>query len=218
MNTVETDSVLKFLLRANQLKCVLRTGWVMRGVTGAESVADHSFGVAFISLVLAEMMEQPLDKAKLLTIALLHDLPESVIGDLPTPAAAYFPAGAKQKAEVQVLSELLCQLPHAEQWHAWWQEFEDGASVEGRLVRDADRLDMLIQAHVYEQTTGNRHLEEFWAKSDTCSFESTAAQTLYEELMALRERLSAKRLWSRLSSLSEQRTGKSAPLLYQKLA
>ena len=191
-----TDPALELLLRANQLKRVPRTGWVMRGVTGAESVADHSFGVAFISLILAEMVEQPVNEIKLLTIALLHDLPESVIGDLPTPAAAYFPAGAKRKAEAGVLSELLGgvlsqpkgRLPHAEQWHAWWQEFEDGTSAEGRLVRDADRLDMLIQAHVYEQTTGNRYLDEFWAKSDTCSFESTAAQTLYKELMALRER------------------------------
>ena len=185
---METDSVLQFLLHANQLKRVPRTGWVMRGVAGAESVAGHSFGVAFISLILAKMVEQPVNEAKLLTIALLHDLPESVIGDLPTPAAAYFPAGAKRKAEAGVLSELLRRLSCAGQWHAWWQEFEDGTSAEGRLVRDADRLDMLIQAHVYEQTTGNRHLAEFWAKSDTCSFESTAAQALYEELMALRER------------------------------
>ena len=198
---MDTDPVLELLLRANQLKRVPRTGWVMRGVVGAESVADHSFGVAFISLILAEMVEQPVNEIELLTIALLHDLPESVIGDLPAPAAAYFPAGAKRKAEAGVLSELLRgvlslpkgRLPHAGRWHAWWQEFEDGTSVEGRLVRDADRLDMLIQAHVYEQTTGNRHLEEFWAKSDTLPFESTAAQTLYEELRALRERLSAKR-------------------------
>jgi len=185
---VATNPALELLLRANQLKRVPRTGWVMRGVAGAESVADHSFGVAFISLILAEMVEQSVNEAKLLTIALLHDLPESVIGDLPTPAAAYFPAGAKRKAEAGVLSKLLHRLPCAEQWHAWWQEFEDGTSIEGRLVRDADRLDMLIQAHVYEQTTGNCHLEEFWDGSDALAFESTAAQVLYKELMGLRER------------------------------
>nr|HID13687.1 HD domain-containing protein [Anaerolineae bacterium] len=130
---------------------------------------------------------QPLDKAKLLTIALLHDLPESVVSDLPTAAAAYFPPGAKQETETEVLSELLRYLPCAEQWHAWWQEFEDGTSAEGRLVRDADRLDILIQAHVYEQTTGNRWLDEFWPRSEVSSFEFAAAQALYEELRALRE-------------------------------
>lgn len=183
---MDAGVALRLLLDAHRLKQVPRTGWMMRGVADAESVADHSFGVAFVSLVLSELVDQPLDKAKLLTIALLHDLPESVIGDLLTPAAAYFPLGAKRRAEIAVLDGLLGTLPCAEAWRAWWQEYEDGTSVEGRLVRDADRLDMLIQAHVYEQTTGNRWLGEFWPSAEATSFEFAATQALYEELVALR--------------------------------
>jgi putative hydrolase of HD superfamily len=185
---VEIDSVLELLLRASRLKRTPRTGWVTRGVIGAESVADHSFGVAFISLVLGEMVDRPVDKAKLLTIALLHDLPESVVSDLPTPAVAHFPPGAKRQAETEALNELLGRLPRAEHWRSWWQEFEEGTSIEGQLVRDADRLDRLIQAHVYEQTTGNRWLEEFWPTPGDLPFEFSAAQALYEELRALRQR------------------------------
>lgn len=185
---MDVSAALRLFLNAHRLKRTPRAGWVMRGVANAESVADHSFSVAFISLTLAELVDQPLDKAKLLTIALLHDLPESVVGDLPTPAVAYFPSGAKPKAEERVLIELLRCLPCAEQWLAWWQEFENGTSAEGRLVRDADRLDMLIQAHVYEQTTGNRWLAEFWAGSEAPSFEFAATRALYEELRTLRER------------------------------
>ncbi len=185
---MDASTTLQLLLDAHRLKRVPRTGWIMRGVADAESVADHSFGVAFISLILAEMVDQPLDKAKLLTIALLHDLPESVVSDLPTPTAAHFPPGAKRKAETEALNELLRRLPCAEQWHSWWQEFEGRTSIEGRLVRDADWLDMLIQAYVYEQTTGNRWLEEFWPRSDALPFEFAVAQALYEELRALRQR------------------------------
>jgi len=185
---MDTDIAMQLLLDAHRLKRTPRTGWVMRGVTDAESVADHSFGVAFISLILAEMVDQPLDKTRLLTIALLHDLPESVISDLPTPALVHFPPGAKRTAEMEALSKLLRRSSCAGQWHAWWREFEDGTSIEGRLVRDADRLDMLIQAHVYEQTTGNHWLEEFWPCSDTSPFEFAAAQALYEELKKLRQR------------------------------
>ncbi|RLB75903.1 MAG: phosphohydrolase, partial [Deltaproteobacteria bacterium] len=169
--------------------CVPRTGWVMRGVASAESVADHSFGVAFISLVLSELVDQPLDKAKLLTMALLHDLPESVISDLPTPAVTHFPPEAKQKAEEEILANLLSRLPHcAEQWYTWWQEFERGTSAEGQLVRDADRLDMLIQAYIYEQTLGNRWLGEFWLQTENLPFEFAAARALCEELLTLRKR------------------------------
>jgi putative hydrolase of HD superfamily len=79
-------------------------------------------------LVLSESVDQPLDKCRLLTIALLHDLPESAIGDLPTPVEVPFPPGAEQEAEKLVLSELLRTLPYAEEWHAWWRKSVDGTS------------------------------------------------------------------------------------------
>jgi len=187
MDMIDANTALQLLLGAQQLKRTPRTGWVTRGVPDAESVADHSFGVAFIALLLGEMTQQPLDKAKLLTIALLHDLPESVIGDLATPITVHFPPGAKRKAETKVLNELLGKLPlpTAERWRSWWQEFEEGTSIEGQIVRDADRLDMLIQAHVYEQTTGNQWLKEFWPSSEDQPFTVPAAQMLYEELKTL---------------------------------
>jgi uncharacterized membrane protein (UPF0127 family) len=96
---MDPNTALQLLLDAHRLKRTPRTGWALRGVADVESVADHSFGVAFTSLILAELVDQPLNKAKLLTIALLHDLPESVIGDLPTPATAYLPAGAKSQVD-----------------------------------------------------------------------------------------------------------------------
>ena len=184
---MDVSAALQLLFDAHSLKRIRRTGWVMRGVTDAESVADHSFGVAFISLVLAEVVDQPLDRAKLMTIALLHDLAESVIGDIPTPATVHFPPGAKRDAEMQALSDLLHDVSGVEHWHTWWQEFEDRTSVEGRLVRDADRLDMLIQAHAYEQTTGNSWLAEFWSTAHESAFEFAATQALYRELVALRQ-------------------------------
>lgn len=188
MSMVDAGAALTLLLGAQRLKRTPRTGWVTRGVPDVESVADHSFGVTLISLILGEMVKQPLNKAKLLTIALLHDLPESVIGDLPAPAAVYFPPGAKRKAEANALNDLLGGLPYAEHWRSWWQEFEEGTSIEGQVVREADRLDMIIQAYVYEQTTGNQWLEEFWPAPEDVPFQFPAARVLYEELRALRQR------------------------------
>jgi putative hydrolase of HD superfamily len=184
---MDTRVALRLLLDAHRLKRVPRTGWVMRGVPEAESVADHSYGVALIALLLAEMASEAVDRAKLFTIALLHDLPESVVSDLPSPAMIHFPADVKQSAEAAVLAQLLDGLPSAKRWRAWWQEFEDGTSLEGQLVRDADRLDMLIQAHVYEKTTGNEWLAEFWPPDCESPFTSSAAQDLYEELKAIRQ-------------------------------
>ncbi|HET91142.1 MAG TPA: HD domain-containing protein [Chloroflexi bacterium] len=184
---MNASAALELFLDAHRLKCTPRTGWVMRGVVDAESVADHSFGVAFIALVLGEMVDQPLDRAKLLTIALLHDLQESSIGDIPMPVTRHLPPSAKYEAEQSALKELLDQLPWSEDWLSWWQEFEQNTSIEGQIVRDADQLDMLIQAHIYEQTTGNRYLAEFWPPLQEASFNFPAAQAIYEQLVTQRE-------------------------------
>lgn len=183
---MEADSALELLLAANQLKRVPRAGWVMRGVADAESVSDHTFGVAFVSLILAHMVEQSLDTAKVLTIALLHDLPEAVLGDIPNPASRYLPPHAKRGAEEQVLHALLQGAPQGEQWSTWWREYEDGTTLEARLVHDADRIDMLIQAYVYAQTTGNRWLDEFWAETTADTFELEESRSLFDALRRAR--------------------------------
>jgi len=161
----------------------------MRGIVNAESVSDHSFGVAFIALVLAQQVDGPIDTAKLLTMALLHDLPEAILSDIPSPAASHLPAAAKRMAEQDVLGDLLDGFPDADSWQAWWREYEDRTSIEGQLVRDADRLDMLLQAYVYEQTRGNRWLDEFWEESSRDTFACDAARSLFDALCEARKQV-----------------------------
>lgn len=185
---MESDSVLALLLHANQLKRVPRTGWMMRGVADVESVSDHTFGVAFVSLVLAQLMGCSVDIAKLLSMALLHDLPEAVLSDIPSPALHHMPPGVKQMAEGEVLKTLVEELPQQEKWQAWWREFEERTTVEAKIVHDADRIEMLIQAFVYQQTTGNRWLEEFWAETTPGAFELDVSRSVFEALCDARGR------------------------------
>ena len=81
---------------------------------------------------------------------------------------------------------MLDGFPPGEQWKDWWREYEEGGSIEGNLVRDADRLDMLLQAYVYGQTTGNRWLEEFWAESSRDAFTCQVSQSLFDALRKAR--------------------------------
>ena len=96
---MDVAAALDLLLQAARLKWVTRSGWAMRGVPDPESVAEHSWGVAVLALVLAQESGAPLDRGRLLTTALLHDLQEVVTGDIPSPATGYFPPGAKRQAE-----------------------------------------------------------------------------------------------------------------------
>lgn len=180
-----SDAAFAFLRLAIGLKDVPRTGWLLRGVKGAESVAEHTWGTVLVTLVLASWAEPPLDREKALVIALLHDLPERILSDIPAPAARHLPAGAKRQAEESILSHMLADLPDAGVMYDWWQEYEDRSSPEGRLVRDADRLDMLLQARRYEENIGRR-LDDFWEHQANVPFFTPMAQAVYEQLVLIR--------------------------------
>jgi putative hydrolase of HD superfamily len=195
------DQLLDMLLAANDLKVTPRSGWVLRGVPEAESVADHSYGVAVLALALAAAIEaegpagalgapgddaMAFDRGALLSMALLHDLAECRVGDLPRPARRYFAEGAKHAAEEAALADLLGDLPGSGELLATWQAYEAAASPEARLVRDADRLETLLQAYVYARRTGNRELAEFWDElPGPGGFAYPASAALYR---ALRDR------------------------------
>ncbi|MGC8838575.1 MAG: HD domain-containing protein [Anaerolineae bacterium] len=179
------DLLLDLLLASNRLKALKRQGWSQRGVLMPESIAEHSHQVALVARLLLDRCDAALDREKVLTIAILHDLAEALLTDIPEPALRHLGREAKRQAEESALRELLAGLPRAEEYVAWWREFEEDSTPEGRLVRDADRLELIVQAYAYEQA-GHRGLDEFW--------EAMAANTwYYPESETLFVRLSARR-------------------------
>ena len=187
---MDSDALIDLLLESATLKRMLRTGWAMRGVAHVESVADHSYGVAFLALALVDWLNgadgaQPLDLEKALAIAVLHDAGEVRLTDLPSSASQLLPEGVKRQAELDAVGDLLVPLPGAGRWRALWLEFEDGTSPEGRLIRDADKLEMMVQCLRYEQA-GSRGLEEFWQAMDRRDWHYPLCRALYESLKARR--------------------------------
>ena len=104
---MDVTAVLNTLLHGNQLKRTARTGWAQRGVPNAENVAAHSFGVVFVALVLAQVVEETIDLGRLLAMAALHDLPEALTTDISTPAWRYLPPGIKTEIERGAMQEML---------------------------------------------------------------------------------------------------------------
>lgn len=176
------DQVLNALRAANRLKLVPRTGWLLRGVQPAESVADHTYGVALTALLLADLIDEPVDRERLLVLALIHDLAESVTGDIPTPPGHFFPTDVKNTVEEQALASLLEGWPTRGRYMALWREYKEAATVEGRLVRDADRLEMLLQADAYERA-GAAGLDEFWDEIAEEQFAFDATWKIVRELI-----------------------------------
>jgi putative hydrolases of HD superfamily len=181
---MDVTAVFNLLLHGNQLKRTARTGWVQRGVPDAENVAAHSYGVACTTLILGSAIQQPMDLNKALVMAILHDLPEALTTDIPTPAWRFLPSGTKRPMERAALAMILADLPFAGDLTAVWEELHLLESKEAWLVHDADRIDLFLQAWIYEAQTGNRHLAEFWSVPH--EFHFPEAQAIYDKLVEQR--------------------------------
>ncbi|NWF80405.1 MAG: HD domain-containing protein [Chloroflexi bacterium] len=179
-------SLAELQIRLQTLKLLPRTGWLQRGLGDVESVAEHSFGVAALALIVGDQHPQ-LDRERLLAMALLHDMAEALIGDLPASARRLFGVQAKQEAERKALLELLDGLPQAERYLALWEEYSRGATPEARLVKALDRLEMLGQALVYERA-GARSLDEFWEERNGWFDEFPLVGALADRLYAEHDR------------------------------
>lgn len=145
-----SNRLLDFLDLAMQLKTLKRAGWQRCGVEPCESVADHSFGVALLALVTpSPQAPSPIiDRNRCIAMALVHDLAESIVGDL-TPHDPIGPA-EKHRREEQAMEQLAATLGDRtiiDLWH----EFESGKTEEARLVRDLDVIEMARQVRAYQQ-------------------------------------------------------------------
>lgn len=164
MNEPHAASIFALHSRLLALKLLPRTGWLQRGQAHAESIAEHSFGVASLALFVGSQTPH-IDQGRLLAIALLHDMAEALFGDLPVGARRYFGADQKQEAERRAMCELVQDVPGADYFMQLWDEYAERSTREARLIKQLDRLEMLAQALAYEQT-GNRAMVEFWQDID----------------------------------------------------
>lgn len=131
------------------------------GVKDAESVADHTFRTALIALLLGDL--KGLDGELLVRMALIHDLPEAVLGD-KTPTE-YRTASSKEQAETAQLLKLAELLPRAIQrkFVQTWRTLSRAQSVEAKLLKEIDGFEMLLQAAEYaEQGYPMSKLKEFF--------------------------------------------------------
>lgn len=152
------DTLLDLLLELQILDRVPRSGYLLRGVEGPESVSEHSWHVVFLVWALGPEIEN-LDVGRAVEIALIHDLAELRVGDLPRTASRYFPQGAKNLAESAALEEILAPLP--ERTRELYAEYREGETPEARLVKACDKLQLMLKVTVYE-SWGARGLAEFW--------------------------------------------------------
>ena len=155
----------RFFQSVLRLKCVKRAGWVSKvRVNDPESVADHSYSMCAISMVLSDMLR--LDTEKVMKMVILHDLAESITGD-------YIPSeiSKKQKLiqEKRAINSILYCLPAdiRSDYKTIWQEYISNKTDIARFVHRIDKLEMMLQAKLYtKQGYSHKLLAQFFNSAD----------------------------------------------------
>jgi putative hydrolases of HD superfamily len=189
---VHKNNMLSTLIELQRLKNLGRTGWMLRGLpAGTESVAAHSFGVSITAMMLADELAARgtvVDAERLLRMALLHDWSEARIGDLPKTATKYLGAETR-RAELAAFGDILSGFEAGEAlYRQLYEDYEQRASLEARLVKAADVIDLLVQVLALERA-GARGLDEFWEVANEGDFrlqgvEQEIVKEILESLLA----------------------------------
>lgn len=150
-----------FFYIASELKKVPRKGWKEKvGIQNPESVADHSYGTAIMAMIFSDNAGD-LDTEKMIKMALLHDLAESITGDF---IPGEIQKENKKNVENQAMEEILSKLPPTllDKYHSLWNEYVNCTSKESVLLHEIDRLEMAIQAAKYSgEGFSKENLREF---------------------------------------------------------
>lgn len=161
LNDKSESPYIALYFALNHLKNLYRQGWLLKGIqqNKCESVAEHTFGVAVLAMVLADHYYPGLDKLKLLKMSLIHDLGEIYAGDF-TPDDRKI-RHEKFQLEKDSIIKLFKDTPLCDEYLLLWTEYEDGKSPEAQLVHLIDKLEMVYQATIYG-FQGEQNLEEFF--------------------------------------------------------
>jgi putative hydrolase of HD superfamily len=149
-----------------QLKSVSRAGWVSKvNIKDAESVADHTFSMCAMAMLLSDM--QGLDTHRVMKMVILHDLAESIVGD-------YMPgdlsAREKLTKEKRGMKSILSCLPKKikEEYERIWLEYLQNKTGVAKFVHRVDKLEMALQANQYaKQGYAEKLLAQFVGSAKT---------------------------------------------------
>ena len=148
------DQVLSLADVLGRMKRTKRVGWMKRTVMNPESDADHSYSLAMLVMLFAPAH---LDKLKCLQLALIHDLPEILCGDIvPGEMDDKAKADLEQSAMKQIVEGL-----GRPQLQELFDEYEQHSTDEAKFVWVLDRIDNVFTARFYQNTLRIGLVKEF---------------------------------------------------------
>lgn len=152
-----------------RLKTTKREGWRRFGITAGESISDHMYRMSILTMLAPASLSTRLDLAHCTEIALVHDMAESIVGDI-TPMDGV-PKEEKMRREAETMDYLCSGEGLLGKWGQGLQgkkildafvEYEENKTLASQFVHDVDKLELLLQMVEYErEKKGSADLGEF---------------------------------------------------------
>ncbi len=164
MSLKNTLNYLQFFKEVGKSKRLLRAGWVREKVKDPESVAEHSFRVGILAMVMSDKLNPNLDKNKLIKMALLHDLAEVITGDAITDRWDIIDVkkrDERENIEESGIKKIFDKIDQEDKFVSIFHEMISRLTPEAKVFFQLDKLEMALQAFEYEVEQG-KDLEEFF--------------------------------------------------------
>ena len=156
-----------------------------------ETDADHTVKLMYLVMFLTPYLEQNVDYTKLLALALYHDLPEAISGEISRSSRKRYPQlkTLKKEKEQEALAHIRNTLPPPvnSQVYEIIYEYMQKQSREAKIVRMLNKLENIMQANMYQN--GNI---TYWKNFDCGEDAYKMALKPYKSIEELREPIISK--------------------------
>ena len=134
----------------NKLKNVIRTGWINWNVKREriESVAEHVYGVQMLAIAMKSEYQYDIDIMKVILMIAIHELGESVIGDI---TMFQMSNEEKEAIEHEAVHNILGGLLDGEEIEALFLEFDEHKTKEAIFAYQCDKLECDLQSKLYDE-------------------------------------------------------------------
>lgn len=134
MENLDPENVLKFINLVNNLKHSSRRGWSLVDIENHEQIAGHMYAMGMMTFFIGN--DSTLDRFKCLQLALVHDLAESIVGDI-TPHDN-ISEEKKHALEDQAMKEITSHLGDdvGKMMYNLYKEYEAKETPEALFVKD----------------------------------------------------------------------------------
>lgn len=181
----ELLNLLSFFRIVCNLKTIKRSGWIHKSnITSPESVADHSYSMCMMSMILAEIMN--LDSGYIMKMVIIHDLAESMVGDhMPDNKSSE----EKQLLEDKAMKKIISKLPNSlrKNYLRIWNEYINNITVNAKFVHNMDKLEMALQAKEYEFEGYPKEVLQPFIKSATDYISKERFDLVFEILQTIND-------------------------------